>query len=177
MKLRTPLVLAAAAAALVTGLAAPASAANGDATATFTLTGGSISVSAATTTALGAQTLGSPEIVGDLDPFTVTDARGAAGHWTATATSSTFGRVTAPATGSTSTGVQYDSGVVDTGTSDTTDAATSGSVDLTAGPLPVVDAPTVSGLNTATWTPTLTVAMPTGALAGAYTGKVTMSVA
>jgi len=164
MKLRTPLLLGAAATALVVGVAGPASAA--DTATTFMLTGGDLSVAPAASAALGSAATGAASTSGSLGANSVTDARGG----TVSAASAGF---TGP--GSThSTGVSYTSGAV---TNTGTVTVVGSSPASIASAATVVAGTAVSGNNTASWTPSLTVALPADALAGAYTGTVTTSVA
>ena len=170
MKLRLHLVLGASAATvLVAGLALPASA---DTSTTFTLTGGgSLSVSDQTTAALTDAVHGAPVISGQLGAFTVTDSRGGVEGWTVSAASTAF---TGTLGGASSTGVDYTGGAVNsTGTSTVADGTTTA---LGVTPVGVLAAGGVSGDNTATWNPTLDVAMPASALADDYSGTVTTSV-
>lgn len=103
----------------------------------------------------------------------MTDARGVAAIWNATAASSLIGT----GTGTTAaTAVGYSAGAVTT-TGDIDVAANGASpADITGGPI-VVSPTALSGNNSASWSPTLTVTMPAGALAGTYTRTVTTSVA
>ncbi len=168
MKLRTPLLLGAAATALVVGVAGPASAA--DTATTFMLTGGDLSVAPAASAALGSAATGAASTSGSLGANSVTDARGGTVGWTVSAASAGF---TGP--GSThSTGVSYTSGAV---TNTGTVTVVGSSPASIASAATVVAGTAVSGNNTASWTPSLTVALPADALAGAYTGTVTTSVA
>jgi hypothetical protein len=170
MKLHLQLALGASAATmLVSGLALPASA---DTSTTFTMTGGgSLSVSDQTTAALSDGVHGDPVISGQLGEFTVTDSRGGIAGWTVSAASTAFAGTLG---GASSTGVDYTGGVVDsTGTSTVADGTTTA---LGVTPVSVIGASGVSGDNTATWNPTLDVAMPASALADDYSGTVTTSV-
>jgi len=172
MRVRTPLVLSFVAAAMVGGSALPAMAAAGDTATTFVLAGGSLAVTVAPTAILTAGVTGASSVSGSLGPVSVSDARGNKVGWTVSDVSTTF---TGPQ-GSTSTAVSYNSGAVTkTGT---ITATSSGATTLTAAtPAAVVTGTAASGNNTATWTPTLTVSLPTSALADTYSGTVTTSIA
>ncbi|MBA2279925.1 MAG: hypothetical protein H0W25_01625 [Acidimicrobiia bacterium] len=169
MQIRKHLLVAATAATIVIGIAAPASA--DDTATTFTLTGGSLTLSVAATATLTNEASGvaANDITGTLGVVTVTDARGGTEGWVASAAATTF-------TGSglsVSTGVAYANGeVTETGTN-TVAAASVASISVGRA---VATATAVSGNNTASWDPTLTVSMPAGALAGAYAGTVTTSI-
>jgi hypothetical protein len=170
MNLRLQLALGAAAAiALVSGVAIPASA---DTHTTFTLTGGgSLAVSDQATATLTDAQHGAPVISGQLGSFTVTDSRGGVAGWTVSAASTAF---SGSLGGASSTGVDYTGGVVDsTGTSTVANGATTA---LGVTPVGVLGASGVSGDNTATWNPTIDVAMPASALADDYSGTLTTSV-
>lgn len=170
-KLTKPLVAAATATALVMGFALPASAA--DTATTFSLTGGTLSLSVGASAALTSEASGvaANTITGTLGAVSVDDARGGTAGWVTSAASTTF-----TGTGlSVSTGVAYTNGTV-TGTGTNTVAAVTGQA-LTTTAAAVATATAVSGSNTASWNPTLDVSMPAGALAGAYSGTVTTSIA
>jgi len=171
MKLRTPLLLGAAATALVVGVAGPASAATTGTT--FSLTSGSLSVTSATTAALTSGASGTTAISGSLGAVSVADNRGGTVAWNVSAASTNF--VGALATHSTSTAVSYTGGAVTTGGTVTVAAGTATTLTTTAAS--VVAPSVVSGNNTASWAPTLNVTMPAGALADSYSGTVTTSVA
>ena len=74
-----------------------------------------------------------------------------------------------------STGVSYDSGDA-TAFTGTVTTGSDGPTSITAVAAPVADGTEASGNNTASFTPTLTVALPASALAGDYAGTVTTSV-
>ena len=158
--------------ALLGATALPASAAGtGDTTATFTLAGGSLDVTVAAAAALTDGAPGAASVSGSLGAVGVSDTRGSTAGWVVSAASTTF----VGSNGSTSTGVSYDSGNA-TATTGIITAGTDGATDIAAG-APVADGTTASGNNTASFSPTLTVALPASALAGDYTGTVTTSVA
>jgi hypothetical protein len=173
-RVRTPLILTVATAALVAG-ALPASAA--DQTATFSLTAGGLLSSTLPTTsvALNNGLTGATSVSGPLGAVSVTDERGETSAWVATASSTTF---TGPR-GSVSTSVTYNAGTV-THANSTIDPSTDTVLPVTTTPVATVNvvAPsTVAGNNSASWTPTLTVGLPSSALVDNYSGIVTTSVA
>jgi hypothetical protein len=141
---------------------------------TFTVTSGSLTMTAPTAANLGSGAPGTT-ISGLLGPVTVTDSRALlAASWTANASSTDFttgGRTaneTIPATDVTYTpGVPFVTGSI---------TATSTPITLSGAAQPVVTATGV-GNNTATWNPTLAVAVPDAAVTGLYTGTRTQSVA
>ena len=146
-------------------------------TATFTLTtAGVLSISAPTGTPVSLATQMSSNhastVSGQLGTVTVSDQRGGAQTWTATAISSAFTPTIGPAvTAIAASAVSYSvgtitqSGVVATGV----DAPA-----LTA--VVTVVTGVVTGLSTASWNPTISVAVPAGALPGTYTATITHSV-
>jgi hypothetical protein len=92
--------------------------------------------------------------------------------WVVTAAASDFARNGGGTT--ISTGITYAPGTVSkTGTVTAAASGASVTVDEAAS---VVNGTAVSGSNTATWTPTLTVALPSDALVGTYVGTITTSI-
>ncbi len=76
--------------------------------------------------------------------------------------------------GSSSTAVSYSGGVVtETGSITVADGS---AVAIGGGAAQVVAPSVLSGINTASWNPTLAVTMPTSALADEYSGAVTTSI-
>jgi hypothetical protein len=142
----------------------------GDTTATFTLVGGSLDVTPAGSAALTNGSPGAPSVSGSLGVVGVSDTRGSTAGWIMSAASTTF----VGAGGSVSTGVSYNSGDA-TGSTGTVTPTSDGATSITA-VAPVAAGTLASGNNTASYSPTLTVALPASALAGAYTGTVTTSV-
>ncbi|MCB8913381.1 WxL domain-containing protein [Rhodococcus rhodochrous] len=163
--------------AATTALLAPAVAsAQEDTTTTFAITGGSLNITAQGTADLGAVATGAQEVSGPLGDVTVTDARGSQAGWGVTVSSSSFvvdgvaeNPTTIPATA-----VDYAPGTpTETGTITATGTDATG-LDTAKS---VMAGTAAQGNNTASWTPTLTVTLPSDALAGTYTGTVTTSVA
>lgn len=161
---------AACAAALLAANAVPANAAAGDTTTTFTLSGGALSVSVQPNAALNNGVSGQATVTGLLGTVLVTDARGGKVAWSAFAKSTVF----TGSNGSTSTGDSYNAGVITTTGIVTMPPAVDTPLSLTAAK--VVGPSVVVGNNTAKWNPTLTVTLPSEALAGDYTGTINTSV-
>lgn len=143
---------------------------------TFALKGGELAITVQKAAPLSDGATGDTSVTGNLGPVTVTDTRGGTEAWTSSAASTTFTSTSAGGTTTSSTAVTYDSGSVDQ-TTGTVSVKNSPDVDLSTKPATVVSATEVSGNNTATWYPTLTVSLPESALAGDYTGTITTSVA
>jgi hypothetical protein len=141
---------------------------------TFTLDAGTIDIAVQADASLTDAYSGAPFITGTLGDVTVTDGRGGTVGWTASAKSSAFLRAGGITTASTA--VRYNSGTVDKTGSVTADSLGTKTLAMAA-PTPVVTGTAVTGNNTATWNPTLTVDLPSDSLAGDYTGTVTTSVA
>jgi hypothetical protein len=177
MRLRTPLILTAAAAALVAG-ALPASAE--DQTATFSLEAlGELSASIPVAdVTLDNGSTGAASVSGHLGHVVVTDERGETSAWVATASSTTF----AGSRGSVSTSVAYDAETVihaNSSIAGSTSTTLPVTAELTTTLLAaeVVAPSAVTGNNSASWTPKLTVGLPSSALVDDYSGTVTTSVA
>jgi hypothetical protein len=162
---------------LMFGLAVPAAASPPGATgATITITGGTLAISvpsAAVDLGTRADTVGGGTISGQLGSVQVTDARSAAAGsgWVASVISSAFTPPAGPAIPASN--VSYTTGPitkVGTATYTADDPA-----DLT-GVAPAVTASGITGDNSATWNPTINVAVPGGMAAGVYTATITHSV-
>jgi hypothetical protein len=148
----------------------PATAMAADTDTTFTLTGGELTLSVQPTAALTNAVSGTTSVTGNLGAVSVTDARGGTEAWTASGASTAFTGVG----GSSSTAVSYTGGTVtETGTITVADGT---ATTLTGVATSVVAPTSLSGNNTAGWSPTLGVTMPAGALADDYSGTVTTSV-
>ena len=174
--MRTRILLIAGAAGLVS-LAAIQPASADITAATITVQGGSLSISAPTDAGnLGtrANSVDGGTISGPLGQVQVNDARSAAAGsgWVATAISSAF----TPPTGTAiaASAVSYSNGtIVKVGTA----TYTANNPPALTGVTPVLTATGITGDNSATWNPTLNVAVPGGLAAGSYTALITHSVA
>lgn len=163
----------------VIATALPAHAA--DTTTTFSLAAGALSISAPASHDLGSGSAGG-NVSGQLGTITVTDNRGAlGGSWTATVSSTDF--TTGGGTADETIGkaqATYWSGAA---------TASSGVAAFTPGQLLAANAQTLGtsrtafsatgtvGNNSASWNPTVTVNIPSSAVAGDYTATITHSVA
>jgi hypothetical protein len=173
---RLALLLAAAGTAII-GQTTSASAGNtGGTTATVTVEGGSLSITVPTDAGnLGsaANTVGGSTISGSLGIVQVDDARSAtAGSgWVVTVISTAFTPSAGPALAASL--VSYVAGTITkVGTATYT---ADNPVALTA-VVPAVTATGITGDNSATWNPTISVAVPGGTAAGVYTATITHSV-
>ncbi|MFI6513530.1 hypothetical protein ACIBCT_38500 [Streptosporangium sp. NPDC050855] len=177
--MRRPLSVIAAAMCLGLGAAtalpaAPALAV--DTIVTFAIGSAGITISAPGSVNIGTVPSGVPSISGQIGPVTVTDERGTLnGSWTATVTGENFttGAGTGPET-ITNGNLNYSPGQA---------TSTTGTGTFTPGPGGVINVPRVaftgtnlSGNNTATWDPTLTVTIPNTTVSGTYSGVITHSV-
>ena len=145
-----------------------------DTTVTFTVTTGALSLSAPVSVNLGSGAPGTT-IAGPLGPVTVTDDRALlVANWTVTAAATdwTTGGST-PAETIPATDVGYDPGSITT-TGVITGTGTP--VTLANSSAPVVTGTAGVGDNTASWDPTLAVAVPQYSVGGVYTGTLTQSV-
>lgn len=146
-----------------------------DTTVTFEVNVGELSMTAPASSNLGSGDPGTT-ISGALGSVSVTDDRAALdASWTVTASSTDFttGGGT-PAETIPATDATYDPGVI---TTTGTVTATGSSITLSGTPQTVVTGSDIVGDNTATWNPTVAVAVPASAVGGAYTGTLTQSVA
>lgn len=180
--MRKMLLATAAAATLVIGVSLPAHAATtGDTTTTFTLTGGLLNLTAPASAALGSGAAGGT-LSASLGSVQVVDDRAAlAAAWTTTVSSTNFTTGAASAAETIAkANVTYWSGAA-TATTGTATFVPGQATALNAAALgAAVTAFTVTlgtGSNSATWAPTLGINVPATAVAGAYTGTVTHSVA
>lgn len=166
--------LASIAGVLALGVALPAAA--GPTSATVEITGGSLSISVpADAGSLGttANTVLGSTISGPLGEVQVNDARSpAAGSgWVASVISTAFTPSAGPTIPASAVGYTANAIVkVGTATYTANDPA-----DLT-GASPAVTATGITGDNSATWTPTINVAVPGGMAAGVYIATITHSV-
>jgi len=179
-----------AAAIFATGLATPAASAavtstaavnapapgpgDPDTTVTFAVTSGELTMTAPTASDLGSGAPGDT-ITSEIGAVTVTDDRALlTAAWTATASATDFttgggtAAETIPATDAT-----YSPGTI---TTTGTITATPTSITLDHEAQPVVAGTAGVGNNTASWDPTVAVAVPPAAVGGTYTGTLTQSV-
>jgi hypothetical protein len=145
-------------------------------TATVTLEGGGLSISApgdAGNLGTESSNVGAVTISGQLGQVQVTDSRGApAGSgWTATAISTAFTQTAGPSIVAASVGYTAGS-ITKVGTATYT---ANDPTDLT-GVAAVVTATAITGDNTATWNPTIHIAVGANMAAGIYLGTITHSV-
>jgi hypothetical protein len=160
---------------LTLAVATPASAVG--TSATVTVLGGALSISAPTDAGnLGsrANTVLAGTISGPLGQVRVDDARGAAAGsgWVASVISTAFTPPTGPTIGAAAVG--YTAGpITKVGTATFT---ADDPPDLT-GTTPAVTATGITGDNSATWNPTITVTVAGGKAAGVYSATITHSVA
>ncbi|HTU73073.1 MAG TPA: hypothetical protein VMG38_06100 [Trebonia sp.] len=140
-------------------------------TITFVVTSGALTLSVPVSASLGSGAPGTT-ISAPIGACAVTDDRALlSASWTVTAAETDFasGSSTIPATDAT-----YQVGVV---TTTGTITATSTNITLSNTSQTVLSGTDGVGDNTASWDPTLTVAVPPAAIGGAYTGTLTQSVA
>ena len=146
-----------------------------DTTVTFSVTSGALSMSAPVSANLGSGAPGTT-ISSAIGAVSVVDDRALlSASWTATAAASdwTTGGAT-PAETIPASDVGYDPGTI---TTTGTITATGTPITLSGTATPVVTGTSGVGDNTASWDPTLSVAVPASAVGGAYTGTLTQSVA
>jgi hypothetical protein len=162
--------------AAVSHAAAAPGNAGGDPNTTMTFT---VTVGGLTMTAPGAANIGSgapgTTITGSLGTVTVTDARALiAASWTATASSTNFTTGGgSPAETIPATDANYNPGPI---TTTGTITATGSDITLSNAAQTVVSGTAGSGDNTASWDPTIAVAVPATAVGGLYTATLTQSV-
>ena len=148
-----------------------------DTTVTFGINVGELSMTAPSSAAIGAGDPGTT-IAGALGAVTVTDVRAALdATWTATASSTawTTGGGT-PAETIPAGDVTYTAGAL-TASTGTATFAPQAPFALSGAPHDTVITTAITGNNTATWDPTLTVAVPPAAVGGVYAGTISQSVA
>ena len=143
-------------------------------TMTLNITGGGLSISAPATVDFGSATSGTTATV-TMGSVTVTDLRGVAagGVWVTTAIAtalikSDLSSTIAPTAMSYAAGTFTHTGTVTLAKTDVTDLTSA---------VTVVSATAITGGNTGSWTPTMTVIVPIGTPNGAYSGSITQSVA
>jgi hypothetical protein len=165
------------------GLAWSASAATtGNTTTTFTLTAGNLAITVPGSKDLGSVATGTATTSAQLGSIQVSDGRGALnGSWTTSVSSTDFttGGATSDETIAKAS-ADYWSGAATassgTGTFTPGQANAGAKQALSAGRT-AFSAASVIGNNTATWNPTVIINIPSAAVAGAYSGTVTHSVA
>jgi hypothetical protein len=178
--LATGIVPAAAWAATTSTAAFSSPASSADTPVTFTVDGTGIAITEPVAKNFGSVDIGGT-VTDTLGTVTVTDSQGLdGGGWTATAASSDFtlSSATDPTSAETipNSGVSYDPGTI---TASSTITATGYPVAVPPGLIGtsnVVIGTDADGDNTAHWDPTITIAVPATAVAGAYSGTITDSV-
>jgi hypothetical protein len=144
-------------------------------TTTFTVSSGALTITAPDTADLGSGAPGTT-ISGSLGTVTVTDNRALlTAAWTATSAAADF-TTGAGTTNETipATDASYTVGAI---TTTGTITASGSNVSMTNAPKTVVAGSAGVGDNTASWNPTIAVAVPASAVGGLYTGTITHSVA
>ncbi len=170
------LVVATALGVLAIGLAQPATADSGASTATVTVTGGALSITVPVDAgSLGSRvnTVGGGTISGSLGQVQVNDARSAAAGsgWVVTVITTADTPPSGPTIAASAVG--YTAGaIVKTGTATFT-ANNPGNL---TGAVAAVTATGITGDNSATWNPTINVAVPGGTIANVYSATITHSV-
>ena len=144
--------------------------------ASITLVGGGLSITAPSDAGnLGTQSnqVGATTVSGQLGTVQVTDARSApaGAAWTATAISTAFTQTAGPSIGAASVG--YNAGTITKVGTATYAANNPANI---SGVSAVVTATAITGDNTATWSPTINVAVGANMPAGVYLGTITHSV-
>jgi hypothetical protein len=167
-------VLAGAALILATTATPAFAAGTGNTTAIIQLAGGTLDISVPPgPVALGSGAVTAPSVSGQLGTVTVTDTRAAdPASWSASVSATPFQN------GVHSLGAEsYDTGVVSSTGIPISQFTITSPVTLSTTPQDVVTLnPTSSGNNSASWDPNITVTIPAGAVAGAYTAVITHSV-
>ncbi|MET8780162.1 hypothetical protein [Streptomyces sp. NPDC004589] len=172
MRARSLFVAAAAAALVLVQPGLAAAAADPSTTVTYTVTSGALTLSVPASASLGSGAPGTT-ISAPIGPVTVTDDRALlSASWTVTAAETDFVNDGAPTIPATDAG--YDPGSI---TTTGTITATGTPVTLSNTAQTVVTGSAGVGDNTATWNPTVVVAVPPSAVGGTYTGTLTQSVA
>lgn len=144
-------------------------------TTTFTLTAGALSISAPGSAALSNAATGAASLAGSLGTVTVTDARGGINGWAATASSSSFTGTGLSVIANSS--VDYTSGLATASSGVVTPVPGAALPTAMGSPVTAFSGTVVVGNNSVSWAPSLTVNLPSNALAGSYSGTITHSVA
>lgn len=163
----------AAAGALAVAVISPAVSNAADTDLTFTVLGGALNITAPASQAL---TVTGDVASGGITPVVVSDQRLGINGWTASAISSDFEKPTPDPATIPASAVTYSAPLLParTGISTVAGVLVPQTIDSTTA---VVVATAVIGANTATWTGSVSVALPDEVVAGTYTGTVTHSVA
>jgi hypothetical protein len=159
-----------------TALAAPAAPmpSDPDTTTTFAVGSGALTMTAPSTANLGSGAPGGT-ISGPLGTVVVTDARAALNaSWTATVSATSW--TTGAGTGAETIPPQDATYAPGTVTTTGTVSVNPQTVTMSTSPQPVVTASSITGNNTASWDPTITVHVPPAAVTGTYTATVVHSV-
>ena len=159
----------------------PAGGGCADTTATFTVASGTLSIAAPTSVTLAGSGLGltAGSMSGTFGTTTVTDTRGGlgVGGWTVSVDATDF--TTADNGGGTITkdnGSMYSgAGTIVSGAPVLVPTSVASPVSL-ASTATLISATTATGSNQVTYTPSLSVTIPTNAVPGTYTGTITQSV-
>ncbi len=155
----------------------PAMAAPGDTPVTLEVSGGSLSITVTvdqSSVSLGAATPGASTASVNLGDVIVTDTRAGVVGWTATVTASDATGVVSGVTYSIpKANITY---TAPTGSKAGTSSVATAAAETMAAGIDVKIATGVTGNNTATWNPSVVVAIPTDALSAAYTAIFTHSV-
>ena len=138
----------------------------------FSLTGGEMSISAPPTAALVNGVAGDASVTGSLGETTVTDDRGSDLGWVASRASTVF---SGPGADILASAVTYTPGAV-TGTTTGVVTPVAGATGVMTTPQTAFSGTLAVGNNEASWTPTISVALPANALVGEFTGTITHSV-
>ena len=163
----------AAAGALADAVISPAVSNAADTVLTFTVLGGALNITAPASQAL---TVTGDVASGGITPVVVSDQRLGINGWTASAISSDFEKPSPDPATIPASAVTYSAPLLParTGISTVAGVLVPQTIDSTTA---VVVATAVIGANTATWTGTVEVDLPSEVVAGTYTGTVTHSVA
>ena len=161
----------AAAGALAVAVISPAVANAAETDLTFTVVGGALTITAPQSAPL---TVTGNVASGGIDPVTVSDQRAGINGWIVQASSSAFAKSAQDDTEIPATAVSYSAPLLPTrtGISTVSGVLVPQVIDTNK---PVVTAVAVVGANTATWTGTVTVTLPSEVVAGDYAGTVTHS--
>lgn len=149
-----------------------------DTTTTFSLSAGALNVTAPASAAITDGAAGNTDVSGSLGTVQVTDERGGIIGWVASASSGSFtGDQPTTPTVIANTEVDYLSGTATASSGVVTPVPGSAVTPAAMGsPVTAFSGTVVLGNNSVSWAPTVTVNLPSDALAGAYSGTITHSV-